>query len=97
MSVYYEYDKAIGTWCANSPLWPGISVCHLQRPDIRVQSSPLIKDSKLASEEESIYGRFYCSRSVSAIGPCSPLHGLSTKSKSALVSGIIRYETDSVQ
>jgi hypothetical protein len=56
MSVYYEYVEAIGIWCANSPLWPGINVCHLQRPDIRAQSSQFIEDSLLANEEESIYG-----------------------------------------
>ena len=56
MSEYYEYVKAIGIWCANSPLWPGINVCHLQRPDIRAQSSQLTDDSLLANEEESIYG-----------------------------------------
>jgi len=57
MSVYYEYVEAIGTWCANSPLWPGINVCHLQRPDIRALSSQFTEGSLLANEEESIYGR----------------------------------------
>jgi len=57
MSVYYMYVKAIGIRCANSPLWPGICVCHLERPDIRMQSSQLTTDSLLANEEESIYGR----------------------------------------
>ena len=56
MTVYLEYGTAIGIWCANSPLWPGINVCHLQRPDIRAQSSQLTEDSLLANEEESIYG-----------------------------------------
>jgi hypothetical protein len=56
MSEYYKYVKAIGTWYANSPLWPGINACHLHRPEIRAQSSHLTKDSLLANEEESIYG-----------------------------------------
>ena len=56
MTVYLEYVTAIGIWCANSPLWPGINVCHLQRPDIRAQSSQLTEDSLFANEEESIYG-----------------------------------------
>ncbi len=25
MSTYTEYDKAIGSWRANKPLWPGIN------------------------------------------------------------------------
>ena len=59
MSEYCKYVKAIGIWCANSPLWPGINVCQLQRPDIRLQSSQLTKDSLLANEEESIYGPYW--------------------------------------
>ena len=74
MSTYYQYEKAIGIWCANSPLWPGINVCHLQRPDIRAQSSQFIKDSPLANEEESIYGHYaaesggWCETSAFTLG-----------------------------
>ncbi len=56
MSTYSKYDKAIGRWRANKPLWPGINACQLERPDIRMQSSHVRHNSLLANEEESIYG-----------------------------------------
>jgi hypothetical protein len=70
MTVYLEYGTAIGIWCANSPLWPGINACHLQRPDIRAQSSQLTEDSLFANEEESIYGHSvsgYCTQQADTI------------------------------
>ena len=57
MSTYSKYDKAIGSWRANKPLWPGINVCQLKRPDIRMQSCHVCQIRLLANEEESIYGR----------------------------------------
>jgi len=30
MSEHFECVEAIGTQRANSPLWPGINVCHLR-------------------------------------------------------------------
>ena len=56
MSEYPEYEEAIGSWRANSPLWPGINVCRLQRPDIRAQSYLTCLQQIACNEEESIYG-----------------------------------------
>ena len=40
MSRCEKHEKAIGSWRANSPSWPGIaSRSHTQRPDIRAQSN----------------------------------------------------------
>ena len=59
MSTYSKYDKAIGSWRANKPLWPGINGCQLKRPDIRMQSCHVCHSSLLANEGESIYGHDY--------------------------------------
>ncbi len=38
MSTCSKHVKAIGSRRADNPLWPGINVCQLKRPDIRAQS-----------------------------------------------------------
>ena len=56
MSRYSKHVQAIGNWRANNPLWPGINVCQLKRPDIRMQSCHVCHQQLACKKEESIYG-----------------------------------------
>jgi hypothetical protein len=40
----------------SAPLWPGIKLCQLKRPDIRMQSYHVRHQQLACKKEESIYG-----------------------------------------
>ena len=48
IAEYTKYVEAIGNRRANNPLWPGINVCQLERPDIRMQSCHVCQNRLLA-------------------------------------------------